>query len=381
MRHQKGSVYERSKSFYVRYYGRDESGKPVQLSKFLARKDDVHYSTGCKAVQKLKNAIMDKVNAGKLATSQVLVTDYWDQTYLPHLKEKCKPSTVAGYEQMWSSVLKDHFTGRYLADYDTVEGTNFLDSLTKKKLANKEGYAIRTINHIRFLASGLFGHAVATTRLVTVNPWNDVMITKEARKPVDREAYSVPEALAMIDALKDHPDSALIIGLSCLAGLDQGEITGLKYDDIRDGVIHVTRNVVRGIEGTLKAEGRRRDVPVIPQLAALLQTWWIKSGRPKTGWVFPNRKGTRPINLRDRARNVIKPILAKAGLTYRGYHAGRHTVGTALTAVTGNALAAQFALGHSNLSTTENFYLDKTQKVLTDGMVKFAAAVDAAGKE
>lgn len=91
--------------------------------------------------------------------------------------------------------------------------------------------------------------------------------------------------------------------------------------------------------------------------------------------------GDQPINLRDRARNVIKPILAKAGLKYRGYHAGRHTVGTALTAVTGNALAAQFALGHSNLNTTENFYLDKTQKVLTDGMVKFAAAVDAATKD
>jgi len=43
-RYQEGSVYEKSGSFFVRYYIRDAKGKPRQVSKWLADKDA---NTGC----------------------------------------------------------------------------------------------------------------------------------------------------------------------------------------------------------------------------------------------------------------------------------------------------------------------------------------------
>ena len=144
-RHQLGVVYETSGAFYIRHF-ETRDGKRRRVSHRLCWKDDNHDSLNCKAVQDLADKHMIEVNeAAKSLTNpeDVLITDYWTNTYLPFVTAHLKPSTVDGYTQIWTQFLEDHFTGKTLREYETHHGSKFLTGLVAKS------YGRRTIAHIR----------------------------------------------------------------------------------------------------------------------------------------------------------------------------------------------------------------------------------------
>src|SRR6202035_1660884 len=104
-----------------------------------------------------------------------LVTEFWEQRYLPFVTANMKPSTVSGYKQIWNQHLRTHFAGKSLQEYRTHLGSTFLLSLTKTQ-------GRRTLNHIRSLASGIFTHAVNEGRL-DANPWSGVKILGKVLPP------------------------------------------------------------------------------------------------------------------------------------------------------------------------------------------------------
>ena len=375
---QMGTIIERSGSYYVRYYTRDADGKPYQRTEFLHKHDNKHHSKKCPAVKNLCADFMRKINSDVRPLQSVLITDYWRDTYLPYARQSLRESTVDGYEQIWDSVLKDHFAGKILQEYQTYQRNEFLLSLMNlKKQDGSKRYGLRTLNHIRFCASGLFAHALDLKGLIQTNPWRgDVRIFDKVEPPKKREVYTLQEAVNVVAALEDRPECQLFMALACFAGLRQSEIRGLKWEDYTDGQLHLMRGFVRGKEGPLKSRTSKRSVPLINGLIVMLAAWRKESGNPTTGWVFPNETGKRPINLRDRARNIIIPALKKAKIAWRGYHAGRHLFGTLLTGLTGSALAAKEGLGHSTQATTESFYIGITDNTLINAVQKLSAAVE-----
>ena len=122
----------------------------------------------CRPVQLVAAKVMERVNAqsGTLPDTDVLVSDFWAETYLPHLKAKVKASTLNGYEKMWSGHLSMAFAGLTLKQYKTGMGTRFLGDLAQK------GLGARSISHIKSFARAMFGHATAL-ELIDSNPWRD----------------------------------------------------------------------------------------------------------------------------------------------------------------------------------------------------------------
>lgn len=377
-RNQTGHIYERSGSFYVRYYTRDAEGRPVQTSEVLCEKSNKYNSEKCKAVKDLRDSFMRKINSDTRPAKSVLVTDYWTDTYLPYVKENCRASTVSGYEQLWESVLEPHFKGKILQEYQTHHRNEFLLSLmNKKKPDGTKKYGLRTLNHIRWLASGIFSHAQDVKGLITSNPWRgDLKIFDKVEEPEKKIGYTLQEAVDMIQALDGKLCEQLFIALGGFAGLRQSEIQGLKWENISDGWLHLRQGFVRGKEGPLKSKSSKRDVPLTNGLLNALEEWRQKSGNPTSGWVFPNETGKRPINLRDRARNVISKRIEAVGVEWRGYHALRHLFGTVLTGLTGNTLAAKEGLGHSTQATTDAFYVGQTDNTLLNAVNLLSAAVN-----
>jgi len=378
-RNQTGSIYERSGAFYVRFYTRDREGRPVQKSEFLCQKSNKYDKLNCKGVKDLRDTFMRKINSGVRPGGAVLITDYWKDEYLKYIGENKRASTVEGYEQLWESVLADHFAGRVLQEYKKHNVNEFLLSLAnKKKDDGTPKYGLRTLNHIRWCASGMFEHALNIKGLLEVNPWHgDSSIFVNVEEPEEHSHYTLAEAMNVIAALESRPEEQLVMMFACFAGLRNSEIRGLKWEDFRDGRVYVTRGFLRGVEGPLKRKSSKRSVPIIPQLGVALNAWHVKSGNPTTGWVFPNEKGDRPINLRDRARNHIIPMLEKAGIEWKAFHAGRHCLGTLLTELTGTTLASKEALGHATQAITDIFYTHKTENTQTNAFGLLEAAVDA----
>lgn len=351
-RHQRGYIFEKHNAFHVRYYA-NVGGERKQLSHRLCTKDRStgHGSASAKAVRTLCEDFMRTVSTEEVAgvaVKQRTIASFFNWTYYRFIKRNLKPSTVQAYAQIWNQHLKAHFGNGLLRDYRTPQMSNFITQQAKTLRP-------RTLQHIKFLASGIFSHAVATGNADT-NPIRDAMVLGKTLQNGVTQAYSLEEIENVISALVDHVDAQLIMALAFFLGLRKGEIQGLQWGDFDDRFCHVRRAVVNRVVGTPKTLKSVRSVPLIAPVSILVGLWKAKAGRvASAGWVFPNERGN-PICLKDLGVRIIRPALAKAGCRWKGYHAGRRGLGTTLRALTGNSNAGRGVLGHNDEKVTQDHY-------------------------
>jgi integrase len=367
---QLGSVYERCDSFFVRYYTRVD-GRAKQVSHFLCKRDAKHRSADADSVLTLRDRFMlDKVNANGGSAPRVEghsdnIDDFWRSTYLPFITEWKKPSTLAGYRQIWNAHLHDHFMGKTFSEYKPHIGTAFLTTLAR-------GMTRNSINHVRALMSGLFEHAVASG-VIDINPIHSVklLVKPKASKPTG--FYSLEEAEDIVSALVEKVELQVVMVLSCFLGLRPGEIQGLQWGDIDGAAIHIRRSVWRGIVGTPKTVESVRDLPLIDAVRIPLMLWFEKCGKPSEGFVFATQSGG-PVELRDWVQNRIKPVLQTKGIAWRGLYAGRRGAITAIIDLTGgNIDAGRELAGHRDSVITQRFYKKVTGVNLKAGMDAISA--------
>jgi integrase len=368
-RYQRGHVFEQHGAFHVRYYVTEiVDGKPqrVQRSERLCSKDNKHHSTKCKPVQQKAAGVMERVNAnaGTLPDADISVATFWETVYLPQIERNTKPSTIHGYKKIWEGYLATAFAGVNLTDYHTHHATRFLTSLAER------GLGVRTIAHIKSLASGLFRHALRLNR-IQVNPWRDAGSLTAAKRPGGTHAYTLEQAEAISNALIDSPPTQLVFCLAAFMGLRPGEISALKWQDIElseaGDWIHVRRSAWRGIVGTTKTEESVASVPLIEPVRSMLAAWKITSAGSGE-WLFASNRGDHPLNISQYAQRVIAPVLKKKGMDWQGLYAGRRSAATLLVQLTGNAVAAQYILRHRNIATTTAFYVKPVQTAAVEGM-------------
>jgi integrase len=174
-------------------------------------------------------------------------------------------------------------------------------------------------------------------------------------------------------------------------GLRPGEIAALKWEDFDEESVHIRRAYVRGNVTTTKTPESVASLQMPNRVRLFFELWRQKcrfaerssAGREtklvslvkQTGWVFENERGN-PVNLKDMVSRTIRPVIEKAGLTWKSLYAGRRGAGTAIIGLTnGNYASAQELLRHKHMSTTLQFYKKQTQHALTDGIKALDAAL------
>ena len=353
MRYQEGYLQKRFGGWHVRYYVTTADGGRKQKTHRLC--DDQQKKSH---VKQLRDAYMrEHVNVGVENTGPMGVVEFWDKIYLPFIESNnnLKPSTVHGYKQVWNQHLKLHFGTLHLSDYKTHMMSVFLTGLAKTLRP-------RTLNAIKWLASAIFAHAVATGNCET-NPIRDAMVLGKTLGHGDTKSYTLEEMENVITALVDRVDAQLVMALSFFAGMRKGEIQGLKWVDIDGDFIHVRRAFSRGVVGTPKSKKSVRSLPIIQPLRGLLMLWRAKCPKEQV-WLFHNSEGSptedQPgrgaLNMDQFAREVIRPALRKKGCEWKGFHAGRRGLGSELRSLTGNSTAARDMLGHTTTRVTEEHY-------------------------
>jgi integrase len=292
------------------------------------------------------------------------VVDFWDNVYLPFIEStnNLKPSTVHGYRQVWNQHLKLHFGTLNLTDYKTHQMSTFLTGLAKTLRP-------RTLNSIKWLASAIFAHAVATGKCET-NPVRDAMVLGKGLANGDTKSYTLEEMENVITALLDRVDAQLVMALSFFGGLRKGEIQGLQWPDIEADFIHVRRAFSRGVVGTPKSKKAIRSIPIIQPVRGLLKLWRAKAGDGV--WLVPNTEGNA-WDMADFANKIIKPALRKEGVEWKGFHAGRRGLGSELRAITGNSTAGRDVLGHATTQVTEASYEHRLPEVAIGALKQLEA--------
>src|SRR2546430_6024432 len=225
--YQRGTIYEASDTFFVRYFAKID-GVKQRVSHKLCDRDAEHYSTTCPAVLALRDEHMVAFRKSKPTpnpTPEHLISDYWEQVYLPTVKAGLKPSTVAGYEDIWERHLKEHFTGRTFVGYEPVHGNKLLNDLVAHK------YGRRTVAHVRSLASGIFTHAI-NDGVLQNNPWRNVKTKIKPPKPKETADYTLSELMDIVNNKLTRVDAQLIVCLAGLMGLRPSEIVALCWEDV-----------------------------------------------------------------------------------------------------------------------------------------------------
>ena len=112
-------------------------------------------------------------------------------------------------------------------------------------------------------------------------------------------------------------------------GLRRGELLGLKWNDIdwKNGIIKVRRSIARVngeiVEAPLKTKNSYRAVSISQQAIEVLR---VQKAKTNDTYVFPSPNGG-PISP-DSVNNMLKRVLARAGIPKVRFHDLRHTFAT-----------------------------------------------------
>lgn len=341
-RTQEGYLRKRFGAWHLSYYITEAGGRKLKSHRLC---DDTQ--TKSQAKQLRNEFLRTQVNIGVKNSGPMGVVAFWDKVYLPFIESSgnLKPATVHGYKQVWNQHLKSHFLTVNLTEYKTHMMSNFLTGLAKTLRP-------RTLNAIKWLASAIFAHAVATGNCET-NPIRDAMVLGKTLGHGKTKSYTLEEMENVISALVDRVDAQLVMALSFFAGMRKGEIQGLQWNDIDPTHIHIRRAFSRGVVDVPKSKKSIRSIPIIAPVRIPLMLWRSKANGVM--WVFPNTEGNA-WDMADFANKVIKPPLKEAGIEWKGFHAGRRGLGTTLRSITGNSTAGRDVLGHTTTRVTEEHY-------------------------
>jgi integrase len=284
------------------------------------------------------------------------------RTYGKRLHRWCYPHALAD--------------GRLLGDVPA-------DAVTREMLGamirtiREAGRSLAIIEGVRNPLRSYFADLIETKALAGTNPAADLkhFVGKgahrkaKARRRVNAGVYFTPEEGPQLAATAKAlcPRWAPFILTGLLAGLRWGESAALQRSDIdfRRGYLTVERTVSdRGHRIEPCKDGDSRRVKASPALLAALKAHveaMALEGSVR-GWtpeqrqlVFPTAYG-HVVRYPYFLEHVWQPLLAKAGLPYRRYHATRHTYATWLLEDGADLRWVQAQMGHATIGQTADTY-------------------------
>ena len=281
------------------------------------------------------------------------------------------PETVQGFIDAWLENLKLRKKLTTTSTYEnvlkyvkpllgTVKLTRF-DSASAQRLysaLHAKGVTPSVLEKIHIALHACFNTAVKSGKIIR-NPFTGLA---PSYHPATMQVFTSNEARKFIQALKEHPLEAVFI-LAIATGLRQGEILGLRWEDIdwdnKRIAIRVNLQEVAGklaIVPAPKTRTSRRPISASSiVLAALKRRREIaKKEGHKSAYVFATPAGLwiRKKSLRDRYDKLIK----KAEVKRVKFHELRHSAVSLLGAMGVPMKVISEIVGHSRSSITADVY-------------------------
>jgi len=376
-----------------------EDGRVVRKQR-CARLADVCDRYRSKAdVRPLLAEKLRPINEGRARPESTLpLAEYVERFYLPFVEENFKPSTCAGYKNIWEDYVKPHIGRGVVRDFRTVDAATLLAEVYRA-----HGVGRTTLKHVKAFLSGVFTYAKNQGVLDGLNPVQDAMIPKKAPAPLETHAATPDEVLAIMDTLEKTGErkACAAVALMFFAGLRPGEARGACWEDYDGNRLIVRRSVWHTHTTSPKTEGSGKPVPIIEPLAGILAELRGADGNPSSGPILRGPSG-KPLDLHNLANRIVIPSLrrcaachepeAKHGKVthefrldaslphWHGWYSLRRGVATTVAALSKDSLAAKGLLRHASVSTTERHYIKDVPETTLRAMEQLESLCDERAK-
>ena len=320
-----------------------------------------------------------------------------EDVLVAHYKEQEETIRIADVFQMWideklkfNEIQKGSYD-RYSVDFHRffspncpISKKNFeniteedLEYFIKSRIAELK-LTRKTYSGLAILINGIFkyGKHKGYTDISITNFMGDIQISNRAfsRKVKDKhlEVFSEDEIPLLRNYLRDHADIwNLALTLQFQTGMRIGEISGLMWEDVEPGCIHVKRTEHKyrdektgkwtvAVKEFPKTEAGQRDIILPPQAAQTIEA--IRSLNPDGEYVFmSNGKRIRENTFNKR----LSDICEKLGIEHRTTHKIRKTYGTMLLDGDVNDSFVAEQMGHKDVSTTRKLYYYSSKREST----------------
>jgi integrase len=225
----------------------------------------------------------------------------------------------------------------------------------------------KSLRHCKALLSTVFTHAKRAGVLDGENPAQDAGIPRAAEASKPTHAYSAEEVLLMLDALEGIARVAIALIYFC--ALRPGEARAARWEDYDGKTLRIRASMWRTHTTLPKTAESVAPVPIAETLRDILA-----ESRRESGYILASPLG-KPVDLHNLASRVVIPALSLCGECgkvqkgheesghefqtlpeWHGWYALRRRLATLATSLD-SQLAAKSLLRHSNVQTTQQFYI------------------------
>ena len=305
---------------------------------------------------KLAKALSDRESGLTFDADNLALNDYLDQWLDDSVRDTVRQRTWERYEQIVRIHIKPSLGRVKLKALTPVH----IRGLYREKL--DAGLASRTVQYIHTTLHKALKDAVADG-LIPRNVTEAVKAPRAKKKEVN--ALSPDQTRAFLETVRGDRFEALYV-LAVTAGLREGELLGLRWDDIDldAGTLSVRRTLSEARSGRFfepPKNGKGRNIRLARQAIEALKAHRKRQNEERlslgalwqdSGLVFPAQTGT-PMNAKNLTARSFKPLLESAGLsrTVR-LHDLRHTCATLLLGKGVHPKIVQELLGHATIAIT-----------------------------
>jgi integrase len=273
----------------------------------------------------------------------------WRRAIAPALS----PATVRGME----SHLKIHILPKFKEsaphDLDVPTLQQFATDLIGRKLSQK------SIANILQTIFTILNHAETCKMRVCKVRIENLKLGGVGPKPAPY--FSPSRSQAIIQAASEPHHT--LFAVAAFTGVRAGELLALNVSDLdfTNKTVSISKSADNNtrIIREPKTKNSTATLPMPSALEAVLRNYLEHHWKPNApGLLFPNCKGTKPLNRDNLVKYVLKPILKSLGIPAHetGLHAFRHGLATELANASVPLPVLQQQMRHADVRTTLRIY-------------------------